>query len=200
MLNNNLPSQHNENNSKCSPLRIFYSAILLLSVSFTFSSCFISSKSDVDVFNKLEYTNDVIVKTIKVPMGLTKPFLKTYLRQEEDVPKSITKIIGGIKRLRVTVAHSTNKNLMADFTKTGKAMNGDEWLSLKSGDNFVYLKAVQGKDDIIKNLFLTASYPDENKMLVLKVKCKITMDQLSQLINYAIDDGVGKKMMADVMK
>ena len=99
---------------------------LLLLTTSLLSSCLISSRSSMDVFNKNEYAGDVTVKTIKVPMLLTKPFLKKYLKQEE-IPREIRQLVSSLKKVRVTVARTNNQNLINDFRTSVQEFNGEEW-------------------------------------------------------------------------
>ena len=163
-------------------------SFLLMAATISLSSCFISSRSDLDVFSQSKYANDVTVKTVKVPMLLSKPIVKKYLRHEEDVPRRITNLVGNIKKVRVTTASSSNQNLVNDFRAAVQAYKGDEWMAVKHDGKFVNLKAEQDTDAVIRRMMVAVTDPDDNKMLFVNIKCHLTPDELSELINYAMND------------
>ena len=156
-------------------------------------SCFISSRSDVDLFNKEEYANAVTVKTIKVPLLLTKPILKKYLRSEEDVPAEVLTIIKSIKKVRATVARTSNQKLASEFRTGFAEWKGEEWLSVKNNNRWVGVKAEQGADDIINKLMVAVTNPDDGQLIYINMKCHLTPRQLSTLINFAMDADSGLK-------
>ncbi|MEO6820186.1 MAG: DUF4252 domain-containing protein [Ginsengibacter sp.] len=174
--------------------------LIFLLLAITFSSCFISSRSNIDVFNKSEYASSVSVKTIKVPMFITKPIVKNYLRQEEDVPKEITDLISSFKKVRVTLAQTTNPKLVSDFRTAVKSYAGQEWLSVHNGNQWIYLKVDQNGNDVIKRITVAISAPDENQLVYVNLKCNLTPDQLSKLINLAMDSDEGKKVLKEGVK
>lgn len=166
------------------------SFIFLLAAA-SFSSCFVSSRSDVDVFNKKKYASTVSVKTIKVPMFIGKPIIKKYLRSEENVPGEIVNLISGIKKVRVTLAETSNPKLVTDFRTSINKLSGAEWLSVNNGSQWVYLKADQDGQDVIKRIAVSISVPEANQLVYVNVKCHLTPDQLSKLINYTMDSEEG---------
>ena len=181
--------------------RIKLSFIFLLAAA-SFSSCFVSSRSDVDVFNKNKYASTVSVKTIRVPMLIGKPMIKNYLRFEENVPGEIVNLISGIKKVTVTLAETTNQKLVTDFRNYINRLSGAEWLSVHNGSQWVYLKADQDDQGVIKRITVSISAPEANQLVYVNVKCHLTPDQLSKLINYTMDSeegnsfskGIGKRL------
>jgi len=176
--------------------RIKFFFVFLLAAA-TLPSCLVSSHSNVDVFNKSEYANSVSVETIKVPLLISKPIIRGYLRMEEDVPKEVVHLIGGLKKIRVTVAQTSNPKLINDFHITAKHFPGEEWLSVRQGDQWIYLKADQNGKSVIKRISIAISSPEEQQLVYVDMKCKLTPDQLSKLINAAMDSDKGKKMLKD---
>ena len=170
--------------------------ILLLTVA-SLSSCFVSSRSNVEVFNKSEYAHSVSVKTIKVPMLISKPVIRNYLRYEEDVPKEITDLIGGLKKIRVTLAQTGNPRLIEDFRTAVSQAAGEEWLSVHQGKQWVYVKVDQNAKEVIKRITLSISAPEANQLVFVNMKCNLTPDQLSKLINFALDSEEGKKILKE---
>ncbi|HEY0056968.1 MAG TPA: hypothetical protein VGB63_16580 [Pedobacter sp.] len=170
--------------------------IKLISIFFlaaaSFSSCLVSSRSDVAVFNKNEYASTVLVKTIRVPMFIGKPIIKRYLRFEENVPGEIVNLISGIKKVRVTLAETTNPKLVTDFRTSINGLSGEEWLSVHNGLQWVYLKADQNDQGVIKRITVSISAPEANQLVYVNVKCNLTPDQLSKLINYTMESEEGK--------
>ena len=153
----------------------------------SFSSCLVSSRSDVDVFNKNEYARTVSVKTIKVPMLIGKPLIKNYLRNEENVPAEIVRLTSGIKKVRVTLAKTTNTKLVTAFRTSINRLPGSEWFSLHNGSQWICLKADQDAKSVIKRITVSISAPEANQLVHVNVKCHLTPDQLSKLINYTIN-------------
>jgi hypothetical protein len=176
------------------PIKFFF--IFLLAAA-GLSSCLVSSRSNVDVFNKSEYANSVSVKTIKVPLLIGKPIIKVYLRKEEDVPKEVTDLIGGLKKIRVTLAQTVNPKLINDFRVAAKQFAGEEWLSVHQGDQWICLKAEQNAKNVIKRISIAISSPEEKQLVYVNMKCNLTPDELSKLINTAIDSDEGKKILKD---
>lgn len=174
--------------------------ILLLVTATSFSSCFISSRSNMDVFNKSEYAGSVSVKTIKMPMLISRPFLKKYLKKEEDVPKEVRDLISSLKKVRVTLAQTKNQHLINDFRKAVQEFKGEEWLTVQNNNKWIYLKGDQGNNDVIKRLMVAVSSPDDNKLIFVNMKCNLTMEQLSSLINIAMDSEEGKKVLKTELK
>ncbi len=176
---------------------IFYIKLffIFLLASATLPSCMVTSRSSLDVFNKSEYASSVSVKTIKVPLLITKPIIKVYLRKEEDVPKEVIHLIGGLKKIRVTVAQTNNPKLINDFRLSVNRFNGDEWLSVHHGNQWIYLKADHNAKDVIKRISIAISSPEENQLVYVNMKCNLTPDQLSKLISSAMDSGEGKKIL-----
>jgi hypothetical protein len=176
--------------------RIKFFFVLLLAAA-SLPSCLVSSRSNLDVFNKSEYAHSVSVKTIKVPLLISKPIIKGYLRMEEDVPKEVVDLIGGLKKIRITVAQTANPKLINDFRMAAKRFAGEEWLCVQQGDQWIYLKADQTTGNVIKRISIAISSPEEQQLVYVDMKCKLTPDQLSKLINAAMDSDKGKKMLKD---
>lgn len=172
----------------------FFFILLLAAV--TLPSCLVSSRSDVDVFNKSEYAGSVAVETINVPLLISKP-IKGYLRWGEDVPKEVVDLVGGLKKIRITLAQTDNPKLINDFRMAAKQFAGDEWLSVHQGDQWIYLKADQNSKNVIKRISIAISYPQENQLVYVNMKCNLTPDQLSKLINSAMDSDEGKRIWKD---
>ena len=156
-------------------------------------SCLVSSHSNVEVFNKSEYAGSVAVETIKVPLLISKPIIKGYLRWGEDVPKEIVDLVGGLKKITVTLAQTNNPKLINDFRMATKQFAGEEWLSVRQGDQWVYLKADQSAKNVIKRISIAISYPEENQLVYVNMKCHLTPDQLSKMINSVMDSDEGKR-------
>lgn len=160
-----------------------------------FSSCLISSRSSVDVFNKKEYAGTVSVRTVKLPMVITKPIIKKYLRSEGDVPKEVTNLISGLKKISISYAQTKNTSLISDFKLAVDDIKGEEWLSVHNGNQWIYLKGTQNSEDIIKRITVALSSPENNKLVFVNMKCNLTPDQLSRLINFAMNSDEGKKFL-----
>ncbi|MEO8112514.1 MAG: hypothetical protein ABI594_20865 [Ginsengibacter sp.] len=163
----------------------------------SFSSCLISSHSNVDVFNKNEYAGTVAVRSIKVPMLIGKPFLKKYLKFEEDVPEEIVDLIGGLKKIRVTLAQTANEKLVSEFRTSVNHLSGEEWLSVHNGSQWIYLKGDQNERDVIKRITVAISAPETNQLVYVNMECHLTPNQLSRLINFAMDSEEGKKLFKE---
>ena len=174
-------------------LRKFFFIFLLAAV--TLSSCLVSSRSDVDVFNKSEYAGSVTVETINVPLLISKPIIKGYLRWGEDVPKEVVDLVGGLKKIRITLAQTNNTKLINDFRMAIQQFAGQEWLSVHQGNQWVYLKADQNAKNVIKRIAIAISWPEENQLVYVNMKCNLTPDQLSKLINSVMDSDEGKKIL-----
>ncbi len=166
----------------------------------SFSSCLVSSRSNVDVFNKNEYAGTVSLKSIKVPMLISKLFLKKYLRFEEDLPKEIVDLIGGLKKIRVTLVQATNEKLVSEFRTSINELSGEEWLSVHNGSQWIYLRGDQNEQAVIKRITVAISAPEANQLVYVNMKCNLTPNQLSRLINFAMDSEEGKKFFREVVK
>ena len=175
-------------------------AFIIMFTAISFSSCIVSSRSNVEVFNKSEYASSVSIKTIKVPMFITKPVIKGYLRYEENASKDLTDLISSLKKVRVTLANTANTKLINDFHTAVKGFPGEEWLSVHNGDQWVYLKVDQNSQDVIKRITVAISVPEENHLVYVNMKCNLTPDQLSKLINMAMDSDEGRKILKDEVK
>ena len=171
------------------------SFFILLLAAATLPSCLVTSRSDVDVFNKSEYAGSVAVKTIKVPLLISKPVIKGYLRWGEDVPKEVVDLVGGLKKIRITLAQTDNTKLINDFRMAIQQFAGEEWLSVHQGNQWVYLKANQNARNVIKRISIAISWPEENQLVYVNMKCNLTPDQLSKLINSVMDSDEGKKIL-----
>lgn len=176
------------------PIKFFFICLLAAA---TLPSCLVSSRSNVDVFNKSEYANSVSVKTIKVPLLISKPIIKGYLRMEENVPKEVVQLIGGLKKIRVTLAQTDNPKLINDFRTAAKQFAGEEWLSAREGDQWIYLKADQDGKNVTKRISIAISSPEEKQLVYVNMRCNLTPDQLSKLINAAMNSHEGKKILKD---
>jgi len=176
------------------PIKAFF--VFLLAAA-TLPSCLVSSRSNVAVFNKSEYASSVSVKTIKVPLLISKPIIKVYLRKEENVPKEVIHLIGNLKKIRVTVAETDNPKVVNDFRLEVQRRAGKAWLSVHQGDQWIYLKADENAKDVIKRISIAISSPEENQLVYVNMKCNLTPDQLSQLINSAMDSDEGKKILKE---
>jgi hypothetical protein len=165
----------------------------------SFSSCLVSRHSDVDVFNKNEYAGTVSVRTIRVPMLIGKPVIKNYLRFEEDVPGEIADLIGAFKKIRVTLAETTNPKLVSDFRTSINELSGDEWFSVHNGSQWIYVKGLNDKE-MMKRITVAISDPETSQLVYVNVKCKLTPDQLSKLVNFAMDSEEGKKFLKEQAK
>lgn len=133
-------------------------------------------------------------------MLITKPFIRKYLRTQEDMPKEITDLIGGFRKVRVTVAQTTNLQLVSDFRTAVKNYVGKEWLSVYHGSQWVYLKVDQNSKEVIRRITVAISSPESNQLVYVNMKCNLTPDQLSNLINFALDSGEGKKILEEKVK
>ena len=133
-------------------------------------------------------------------MFITKPVLKRYLRHEEDAPKEVTDLISSLKKVRVTLANTSNTKLISDFRTAVKGFAGEEWLSVHNGNQWVYLKVDQNTKDVIKRITVAISVPEENQLVFVNMKCNLTPDQLSRLINMAMDSDEGRKILKEEIK
>ena len=174
--------------------RLKYIFFLLLGT-IGFTSCLISSRNSVDIFNKNDYAGTVSVRTVKVPMLLAKPIVKGYLRSEGDVPREITNLIGGLKKISISYAQTKNTSVISNFKLAVDDLEGEEWLSVHNGKQWIYLKGNQNSHDIIKRITVAISSPEDNKLVFVNMKCNLTPDQLSKLINFAINSDEGKKFL-----
>jgi hypothetical protein len=174
--------------------------MIIVSVAVSFSSCLVSSRSSVDVFNKEEYANTVSIKTIRVPMLITKPAIKNYLRFEEDVPREITGLMRGLKKIRVTLAHTINPKLINDFHTSISRLSGEEWFSFHNGSQWILLKGDQNNLGAIKRIRVAVSLPEASQLVYVNMKCNLTTRQLSQLINFAMHSEEGKKFLKEQVK
>ena len=120
-------------------------------------------------------------------MLIGKPMIKSYLRFEENVPGEIVNLISGIKKVTVTLAETTNQKLVTDFRNYINRLSGAEWLSVHNGSQWVYLKADQDDQGLIKRITVSISVPEANQLVYVNVKCHLTPDQLSKLINHTMD-------------
>lgn len=179
--------------------RIKYVFTLCL-IAISLSSCFVSSRCNVDVLNKSEFAGSVSVKTIKLPMFVTKPILKKYLRNEEGAPKEVTELISNLKNVRITLAQTSNPVLINDFRTAIKEFAGEEWFSLYHGNQWIYLKVDQNAKDAIKIITVAFSAPEKNQLGYISMKCNLTPDQLSRLINFVMDSNNGKKFLKEEVK
>lgn len=68
---------------------------------------------------------------------------------------------------------------------------------MHQGDQWIYLKADQNDKNVIKRISIAISSPEEQQLVYVDMKCKLTPDQLSKLINAAMDSDKGKKMLKD---
>ncbi|WP_379126203.1 hypothetical protein [Paradesertivirga mongoliensis] len=142
------------------------------------------------------------MKTIRVPMFIGKPIVKNYLRFDENVPGDIISLTNGIKKVRVTLAETTNPKLVTAFRTSINRLSGAEWLSVHNGSQWIYLKVDQNDQDVIKRITVSISVPEANQLVYVNVKCHLTPDQLSKLINYTMHsekgnsflEGAGKKL------
>ncbi len=166
----------------------------------SFSSCLVSSHSNVDVFNKNDYSGTVSVRSIKVPMLIGKPFLKKYLRFEEDVPKEIVDLIGGLKKIRVTLVQTTNEKLVSEFRASINKLSGEEWLSVHNGSQWIYLRGDQNEQNVIKRITVAISAPEASQLVYVNMKCSLTPNQLSRLIIFTMNSNEGKKFLREVVK
>ena len=126
-------------------------------------------------------------------MLVTKPFLKKYLKQEE-VPREIRQLVNSLKKVSVTVARTNNQKLINDFHSSVQEFSGEEWLTVQNNNQWIYIKADQNNDDIIKRFMVAISAPSEQQLIFLNMKCNLTINQLSMLINMAVDSDEGKKV------
>lgn len=133
-------------------------------------------------------------------MLIGKPFIKNYLRFEEDVPGEIIDLIGGFKKIRITLAQTTNTKLVSDFRTSINELSGEEWLSVHNGSQWIYLKGNQNDKEVIKRITVAISDPETNQLVYVNMKCNLTPNQLSQLINFAMHSEEGKKFLKERVK
>lgn len=174
--------------------RLKYIFLLFIGIT-SFTSCLLSSRSSASVYDKNQYSGTVTVRTVRVPMFLTKPFIKGFLRSEGDVPREITNLIGGLKKISISYAQSKHKQTNTDFKLAVDDIKGQEWLSVRNGTQYISLKGEQNAADVIKRITVAISSPADNKLVFVNMKCNLTPDQLSKLINYAMNSEEGKKFM-----
>jgi hypothetical protein len=132
-------------------------------------------------------------------MLITKPVIKNYLRFEEDVPREIVDAIGGFKKIRVTLAETTNPKLIRDFRTSINELSGDEWLSVHNGSQWIFVKGLNDKE-IMKRITVAISDPETSQLVYVNVKCKLTPAQLSKLVNFAMGSEEGKKFLKEEAK
>ena len=197
LINSNYkPNHHEIMNRTLSKIKLSFTFFL---AAISFSSCLVSSQSDNEVLNRTEYAGTVSVRTIRVPMLITKPVIKNYLRFEEDVPREIVDAIGGFKKIRVTLAETTNPKLIRDFRTSINELSGDEWLSVHNGSQWIFVKGLNDKE-IMKRITVAISDPETSQLVYVNVKCKLTPGQLSKLVNFAMGSEEGKKFLKEEAK
>lgn len=147
--------------------------LIILFISVSFTSCFISSSPVSGVIQPNKYNEISEVKTIRVPMLIAKPVVKGQLRKE-GIEKEYIKLIRKVKKLRVMTGHTKDKNIF-------NINKGEEWLRVNSKDAQVKIVAKQ-KGNLIKNLYVYVSGLESNFVYV-GMKCRISADDIADLIN-----------------
>ena len=133
-------------------------------------------------------------------MLICKPIIKSYLKFEEDVPGEVIDLISGFKKIRVTLAQTTNTKLISDFRASINRLSGKEWLSVHNGSQWVYLKGNQNNHGVIKRITVAISAPEARQLVYVNMKCNLSPNQLSQLINFAMHSEEGKKFLKEQVK
>ena len=114
--------------------------------------------------------------------------------QTSQSPTEIRQLVISLKKVSVTIARTDNQKLINDFQSSVQEFSGEEWLTVQNNNQWIYIKADQNNDDVIKRFIVAISAPSEQQLIFLNMKCNLTINQLSMLINMAVDSDEGKKV------
>lgn len=133
------------------------------------------------------------VYTVRVPMFIARPVAKTHLK-DESAAKEWSSYMNRIKAVRVTMAVVRSDFDMYAFRTMVTKQPYQEWMNINAYGNTVYINVAE-KDNSIRKINVVVAAKN-NALVYAMIKCKLSQDELSGLINLALSD---EKMMMGLL-
>lgn len=157
-------------------------------------SCLISREPQHDLRN-MNIREVYDVRTVRVPMFIARPVAKIHLKSEH-CSKELRSYVNRIKAVRVTMALTRPGFNMDAFRTMATQAPYQSWVSVNAYGNMVYINAVE-KNNTIRKLNVVVAAKD-NALVYAMVKCRLTPEELSSLINLLISDDGMKGWMEEL--
>ncbi len=132
-------------------------------------------------------SSDSEVVALTPPMWLTKPFIKSALKDEQDEDAEIFKhIVKKLKKFKMMTISNNDKTkslaLLADYRKFLKKNKFEELLSINAEGQVVSLNAKINRNNVIERVSLVVN-DDEDETVFLDIKGKFSLDELLEGID-----------------
>ncbi len=158
--------------------------LLMIPVTMLLQSCFISRQPGYDLRN-LDRQEVYALRTIQLPMFLARTAVKLHLK-DEDYPKELRSYVNRIHQLQVTVAATRPDFSLNNFAAMATAAPYQNWVSINARGNRVLINAAEKNNRIRRINIAVAS--ENNGLVYAVLKCKLSPDELSTLINILLSD------------
>ena len=148
-------------------------------------SCIVSTNAKTEYLKNVDYKDkNSKVISVKVPLLLTKPFIKSALRQEGE-SKEVISLVKSIKKIKIITVENPKTGTVKNFKNNLNNFNFEEWMTIKHNGENVNINVLQ-KDDVIKKLLLVVNSNDN--LVMIDIKAKLKPNQLNDILNKVEQD------------
>lgn len=158
--------------------------ILCLGTVLLLQSCLISRQPQEDLY-EIDRDELYAMRTVNLPIFIARPVVKVHLKKESGF-KELLSYVDRIRAVHVTLASIRPGFDLDAFTTMATKAPYQNWINLNAYGNRLYINAVEKNNTIRKiNIVVTAN---NNALVYAMVKCKLSPEDLSDIINLLISD------------
>jgi hypothetical protein len=148
----------------------------------TLQSCFVKTSPNMSFVSKRDLSSDTEVASIRVPMFLTKAFIKGKIKELDEEDAIAALALRKIKKLKImTISGNKKDNLMSKFNAYLAKNNFEEMMSLYSEGSKITINTEMKKDHVKRVLLGIA---DEEDYVFVDIKVDLDLNELSKMIEY----------------
>lgn len=145
-------------------------------------SCIVKTSPNMSFVSKKDLSSDTEVASIRVPMFLTKTFIKGKIKELDEDDAIVALALQKIKKLKImTISGNKRDNLMSKFNAYLAKNNFEEMLSLHSEGSKITINTEMKKDHVKRVLLGIA---DEQDYVFVDIKADLNLNELSKMIEY----------------
>ncbi|MEN5196904.1 DUF4252 domain-containing protein [Sphingobacterium sp. PCS056] len=154
----------------------------LLMFCLTLQSCFVKTSPNMSFISKRDLSSDTEVASVRVPMFLTRTFLKSKIKELDEDDAVAALALRKIKKLKVmTISGNKKDNLMTKYHAYLAKNNFEELMSLYSDGSKITINTEMKKDHVKRVLLGIA---DEEDYVFVDIKADLDLNELSRMIEY----------------
>lgn len=154
----------------------------LLFFCLTLQSCFVKTSPNMSFIDKKDLTNDTEVVSVRVPMFMTKAFLRGKIKELNEDDAIAALALRKIKKMKImTISGNGKDDLMKKFNAYLVKNKFEELMSLYSEGSKITINT-EIKNDQVKRVLLGIA--DDEDYVFVDIKADLDLNELSKMIEY----------------